>query len=130
MRGEGDTKISVLVDSTDGERVKSCQVVPVTKSSLISPHTSPHFSSQNCTYADGRVLVVVAVRLARDLGGADHAVAGVGEAVVLHHGPRDGRVGREPEPAVADDGRFETVHGCKVEKIKLRGHPSSCSASK
>lgn len=64
------------------------------------------------TYTDGRILVVVAVQLTDDLGRAGHPVPRVGQAVILDHSSSDGRIGRQAEPAVVDDGRFQTVDGC------------------
>ncbi len=64
----------------------------------------------------------MAVRLADDAAGPRHPIARVGQTVVLYHRSGHGRVGREPEAAIVDDGRLETVDGCNnnIERKKMR----------
>lgn len=54
----------------------------------------------------------MAIGLTHNAARSRHAIARVGQAVVFHYRAGYGRVGREPEATVVDDGRLETVHGC------------------
>ena len=64
------------------------------------------------TNAHRWVSIVVAIGLTHNAARSRHAIARVGQAVVFHYRAGYGRVGREPEATVVDDGRLETVHGC------------------
>ena len=67
--------------------------------------------NQIITDADGRILVIVAIRLADDSGRSSKNVVG-SPAVVIDDGTGHRRIGRQPEASVGNGRWFQTVNRC------------------